>query len=190
MVTAPLRDFTIPLTPTRANGQCDTSPPLVLNCDERWDVKHSTTGYVFKLVKAAISWASAKQPTVALSSCEPEIMALSEASKETLGLHGLLDELGVLPAGPTTLATDNSAARGLAYNPEYHKRVKHIERRHFFVRECVGNFQLVVPRMLTMLTSSQSRSHQKVFYDMRERIMNVPPSCRRPGRFGVQGGVE
>ena len=28
----------------------------------------------------------------------------------------------------------------LAYNQEYHKRVKHIERRHSFVRECVENF--------------------------------------------------
>ena len=34
--------------------------------------------------RAAISWASAKQPTVALSSCEAEIMALWEASKEAL----------------------------------------------------------------------------------------------------------
>ena len=122
-----------------------SAAPLAGQSDSDWDVKHSTTGYVFTLSKAAISWASAKQPTVALSSCEAEIMALSEASKEALGLRGLLDELGVLPAGPTALATDNSAARDLAYNPEYHKRVKHIERRHFFVRECVENFQLVVP---------------------------------------------
>lgn len=30
--------------------------------DSDWDVKHSTTGYVFKLSKAAISWASAELP--------------------------------------------------------------------------------------------------------------------------------
>ena len=76
--------------------------------------------------KAAISWASAKQPCVALSSCEAEIITLSEAAKEALHLRGLYEELGVADGKPVKLSTDNTAARDLAYNPEYHKRVKHI----------------------------------------------------------------
>ena len=32
----------------------------------------------------------------------------------------------------TELHVDNQAARDLAYNPEHHKRTKHIDRRHFF----------------------------------------------------------
>ena len=47
--------------------------------DSDWGVKHSTSGHTFDLGSATISWASKKQPTVALSSCEAEIMAASEA---------------------------------------------------------------------------------------------------------------
>ena len=167
--------------------------PFEGQSDSDWDIKHSTTGYVFKLSKAAISWASAKQPTVALSSCEAEIMALSEASKEALGLRGLLDELGVHMGQPTKLATDNSAARDLSYNPEYHKKVKHIERRHFFVRECVENFQLVVPYVNTNHNDADffTKPHQtKRFYEMRDRIMNIAPGADPLDGSSCGGALE
>jgi hypothetical protein len=45
-------------------------------------MKHSTSGFVFMLNKAAISWGSKKQTSVALSSCEAELMAGSEAAKD------------------------------------------------------------------------------------------------------------
>eukprot|EP00965_Chrysotila_dentata_P101502 3350985-Pleurochrysis_carterae.AAC.1 len=50
--------------------------------DSDWAVRHSTTGWVFTYGKAAISWSSKKQASVALSSCEAEIVAASEAAKE------------------------------------------------------------------------------------------------------------
>ena len=48
--------------------------------DSDWAVQHSTSGFVFTLNKAAISWGSKKQTSVALSSCEAELMAGSEAA--------------------------------------------------------------------------------------------------------------
>ena len=48
-------------------------------------------------------------------------MALSEAAKEALHLRGLDEELGVSDGKPIKLSTDNTAARDLAYKPEYHK---------------------------------------------------------------------
>ena len=50
--------------------------------DSDWAVKHSTSGFVFKLNCAALPWGSKKQTSVALSSCEAELMAGSEAAKE------------------------------------------------------------------------------------------------------------
>eukprot|EP00965_Chrysotila_dentata_P179354 5922885-Pleurochrysis_carterae.AAC.1 len=50
--------------------------------DSDWATRHSTSGYVFIYNQAAISWASKKQPSDALSSCEAEIIAASEATKE------------------------------------------------------------------------------------------------------------
>ena len=43
------------------------------------DDRKSTSGYLFKLAGAVISWRSKKQPTVALSTAEAEYVALSSA---------------------------------------------------------------------------------------------------------------
>ena len=104
-------------------------------------------------------------------------MALSEAAKEAVHLSGLFTELGLSMGEPVPVYTDNTAARDLSYNPEYHKRVKHIARRHFYVRECVENFQIEVPYVNTVdnladfFTKFQPPA---VFFSMRDAIMNVP----------------
>ena len=49
--------------------------------DSDWAVKHSTSGHAFHLGSATISWASKKQPSVALSSCEAEIVAVWQDPK-------------------------------------------------------------------------------------------------------------
>ena len=61
--------------------------------DSDWGVKHSTSGWVFMFSQAAISWGSKKQVLVALSSCEAEIMAASEASKEAIHLDRMAKAL-------------------------------------------------------------------------------------------------
>eukprot|EP00965_Chrysotila_dentata_P096567 3191062-Pleurochrysis_carterae.AAC.3 len=71
---------------------------------------------------ATVSWSSKKQATVALSSCEAEIVAASEATKEAVYLRALFNELGLPAEGPTPLAMDNMSTIDLAYNPEHHAR--------------------------------------------------------------------
>ena len=117
--------------------------------DSDWGVKHSTSGHTFHLGSATISWASKKQPSVALSSCEAEIMAGSEAAKEAIYLSSFLRELGFDMAEPPPLKMDNMSAIDLAYNPEHHARTKHIDRRHYFIRECVEHGRLRVPFVAT-----------------------------------------
>eukprot|EP00965_Chrysotila_dentata_P046172 1534892-Pleurochrysis_carterae.AAC.1 len=60
--------------------------------------------------RAAISWSSKKQPTVALSSCEAEIVAASEATKEAVYLRALFAELGLQQPQPTPISMDNKSA--------------------------------------------------------------------------------
>ncbi len=100
--------------------------------------RRSYTGFVFKLSNAAISWESRKQRTVALSSTEAEYIALSEASKEAIYLKKLLAEL-IDCSGPIVLYNDSQSAQKLSANPLYHRRSKHIDVRHHFVREAVSN---------------------------------------------------
>ena len=75
--------------------------------DSDWAVRHSTTGFVFTYSLAAVSWGSKKQSSVALSSCEAEIMALSEAAKEAVYLDAFIAELGFPATSTVRLARDH-----------------------------------------------------------------------------------
>ena len=144
--------------------------------DSDWAVQHSTSGWLLQWQSACISWGSQKQRTIALSSCEAEIVALSEAAKDTLYFRKILEELGVPHAGATRLATDNKAAHDLSYNPEHHKRTKHVDRRHFFIRECVEDMKITVPLVKTTDNLADFFTKPlpaKTFYNMRNAIMNI-----------------
>ncbi|XP_071939841.1 secreted RxLR effector protein 161-like [Coffea arabica] len=60
------------------------------------DKCRSTTGYIFMLVKASVSWKSTLQSMVALSITEAEYMAITEAVKEAIWLQGLLVNLELI----------------------------------------------------------------------------------------------
>lgn len=108
----------------------------------------STSGYVMIYAGGAITWRSQRQTIVATSTTEAEIVAASEATKEVIWLCRLLQDIGNLKEVPT-LQVDNRAAVKLSYNPEYHRRTKHIEIKHFFVREKVLEGRLNVEHVST-----------------------------------------
>jgi hypothetical protein len=100
--------------------------------------RKSYTGYGFKFSGSLVSWESVKQKTVALSSTESEYMAIAEACKEAIYLRNLLQELtGNLHC--IKLFNDNQSAQKLSVNHMYHKRSKHIDVRHHFIREAISN---------------------------------------------------
>jgi hypothetical protein len=106
--------------------------------------RRSVTGWVFLLHDAAVSWQSIKQPTVALSSVEAEYMAATQATREAVWWRAFLAELGIPQATATTIFSDSQGAIALGKNPEHHKRTKHIDIQHHYVREQVaaGNVAL------------------------------------------------
>ena len=70
-----------------------TQRPLHGYSDSDWATRHSTSGWVFILNQAAIAWGSKKQKSVALSSCEAEIVAGSEAATDAVALSALAADL-------------------------------------------------------------------------------------------------
>ena len=127
------------------------------------------------LSSAAISWGSKRQPCVALSSCEAEIIAASEATKEAIYLKRFASELESFEGESVELFEDNKGARDLAYNPEHHARTKHIDRRHFFVREMVENGEIVVPYVKSdenLADFFTKPLTAKRFFSLRNKIMN------------------
>ena len=103
-------------------------------------------------------------------------MAASEATKEAIYLRHFLEELDEGTVDALSLSVDNKAAIDLAYNPEHHQKTKHIERRHFYVREVVESGKLVVPfvasadNLADFFTKALDGAK---FFSMRDVIMNV-----------------
>jgi len=157
---------------------------------------------VFKYCRAAVSWGSKKQKTIALSSCEAEIVACSDACKEGVYLSRFLQELGLQDDAPTPVHVDNTGARSLAYNPEHHERTKHIDRRHFWVRELVEDQKITVPFVKTddnMADFFTKPLAPRKFVPLRNLIMNFEHdyhACQHsvkmlfPHRLIAWGGVS
>ena len=104
------------------------------------DDRKSTSGFVFKLSGAAVTWSSRKQSLVAQSSTEAEYIGCSEAAREAVWLRRLLGDLQAKSQEtPITLHADNQGSIKLTENTRFHGRTKHIEIRYHFVREAHQN---------------------------------------------------
>ena len=102
------------------------------------DTRRSTSGYIFHLNGGPISWLSARQKMVTLSSTEAEYDCLTEAVKEAVWLQKLFDELRLTSYGirPMKIYEDNQATIHLASNTvRNHKRTKHIDVRYKYCNE-------------------------------------------------------
>lgn len=109
-------------------------------CDADYvgDVKSrkSTSGYVIEFCGGPISWASRKQPIVALSSTEAEFISAADCCKELLYLKGVLKEL-LNKTVNTEMYIDNQSALRLIKTGVFNRRSKHIDVRFHFISEKV-----------------------------------------------------
>jgi hypothetical protein len=125
----------------------DSSSPL--SCSEPYgfsktsfasdlDDRKSSSGYLFFLAYALISWSAQKQTVIALSTMESEYIALTDAAKEAIFLHKLLDSLSFTIPHPTLIHTDSESALDHVKNNVKHPRTKHIDTRHHYIRSVYG----------------------------------------------------
>ncbi|KAL8156771.1 hypothetical protein AgCh_001759 [Apium graveolens] len=114
-------------------------------CDANWvsdnDEIQSTSGYVFTLAGAAISWKSSKQTCHAKSTQESEFIALELAGQEAEWLRCLLADISLWgkPAPSVSMHCDSQAAMGLANNQIYNGKKRHIRLRHAIIRNLIRN---------------------------------------------------
>ena len=107
--------------------------------------RKSTGGFVVMLNGSPISWMSALQKLVTLSTCESEYVQACLAEQEIAYLREVMMLLGYVQSR-TMLYVDNVAAIQLTDDPMHRGRAKHIQRRWHFVRKCVrGGLILTVP---------------------------------------------
>ncbi len=112
-------------------------------CDSDWggdsDDRKSTSGYCVFINNNLVSWNTRKQQTVALSSAEAELMAMTEVRKEVIWCYHLLTEMHVKVKLPIKLYVDNRSTINIAKNNTDHSRTKHIEIRHHAIKEDIKN---------------------------------------------------
>ncbi len=114
-------------------------------CDANWvsdnDEVNSTSGYVFTLCGAAISWKSAKQSVIARSTMESEFIALDLAGQEAEWLRNLMADIPLWgrPTPPVPIHCDSQAAMGVAKSSAYNGKKRHIRIRHEAVRHLILN---------------------------------------------------
>ena len=139
------------ITYTATTSASGSKPPAsVLTCytDADYaaclDDRKSISGYALTLTGGAVSWASRKQRTVALSTTQAEFAAMTELAKDVLWWRSFLGEVGLNMGEPTTLFCDNMGAVDLAYNPAHHERTKHFSVQQQFIRELLNRGDITI----------------------------------------------
>ena len=107
------------------------------------------------LGSSLISWGTKKKNYVALSTAEAEYVAAAACCSQLL-IRQHLEDFGThIKAIP--LMWDNTSAVSMGKNPVHHKRTKHIDVRHHFLRDNVEKENLcshIVQRRIKLQISS------------------------------------
>ena len=104
---------------------------LIGYSDSDWgknrDDHHSTSGHIYLMANGAISWASQRQKTIALSVGEGEYMELANTGRQAAWLESFSREIGFPIQEPIPLCSDNQVATFLTVNTAVERRTKHID---------------------------------------------------------------
>ena len=105
------------------------------NCVD--DGSKSTSGWVFTLGGAAITWALKKQTCITHSTMESELVALGAAGKEAEWIINLMIDspLWKNPLPPFSIHCDSQATLSRVYSKSYNGKSRHISLRHNTVRQ-------------------------------------------------------
>ena len=151
--------------------------------------RRSTSGFMFSLGSAAITWSSKKQPTVALSSTEAEYRGAAVAACEVAWLDMLLHDLRIQVQRPVVIYCDNLSSIQLARNPVFHARTKHIEVHYHFIRERVlaGDIDLMYVRtdeqiadIFTKALGAEKLRRFRAMLGVRELALSLRGSVETP----------
>lgn len=114
-----------------AGLQCETT--------RRW-----TSGFILYLNGNPIHWVSKRQCLVALSTCEAELIALCQATVDTICIRNILMQLKLIGKSATQVFCDKQSGIALVTsNFIKSTRSKHIDIKYNFAREQQRQFETI-----------------------------------------------
>jgi len=133
----------------------------------------SHTGNVITLGRGPIYCKSSKQKSVTKSSCEAEILALSDISSTVVWLKDFLHEIGVIMK-PPILFEDNKAAIFLVTNgPSTAGRVRHVHIRNAFVNQFItsGSMRIIFCPTSQMIADILTKPLSPPIYNILRKLL-------------------
>jgi hypothetical protein len=97
----------------------------------------SNSGVICFINGGPIIWSNRKQTNVALSTCESEYYAVTEAEKKFLWLKLLLSDFCMDSSDPILLLNDNQSCISMISNGDFKQRTKYIGVRYHFICDWV-----------------------------------------------------
>ena len=102
-------------------------------------------------------------------------MGISEVAKEVMWLRILLKEMNMNVETPSIIYVDNQASIRISENDADHDRTKHIDIRHYFIRDLINNNEIKLQWISThdQLADIFTKSLGKnIFKTLREKLMS------------------
>jgi len=122
----------------------------------------STSGMTHFLGPCLVSWATKKQHSVGTSTAEAEYVAAASCCAQLLWIRQQLKDF-CADTGCIRIYCDNASAVNICKNSCQHKRTKHIDIRHHFLRDNVEkglisiNFYATDKQIANIFTKALSR---------------------------------
>lgn len=118
---------------------CNTKIEIHTDADWANDLndRRSYTGFCVTYANCLINWESRKQQTVAYSSTEAEYYSLGDSVKESKYLNNFFVDIFEYDVKPIIVYNDNLSAHKIVENNQNHRRTKHIDVRHHFIKDAV-----------------------------------------------------
>ena len=115
-------------------------------CDANWSAPRSVSHTLVVWMNAALLWRVHRQATVALSTVESELSALSDQARDMEYLCKILKDLGIT-AGSLSVFCDNRGAIENAKHPILKDNLKHVALREFYVRDVLNRKTITVHKI-------------------------------------------
>ena len=106
-------------------------------CDSNWDKPKSHSSNIIMFCNGALTWSTHKQESTALSTVQAELCALSEQAIENKYCSLVFEFLNMKFKDPLPIFCDSKGAIQNAKHPTTKNKLKHVDIKCFFIRECI-----------------------------------------------------